>query len=149
MYQRFGDPESPDSTYEIDRIREFIGECKQKRTPVTIVLFPEVGPDLVNGWYAYNYLHSRVLAACREEQITCVDLRSTFAPVADYRQLWATPLDPHPSPLAHRLAAERLIETFGAVWLETPPRGADSPRRSPQRVQLGWVSGQRRPDPSP
>ena len=118
MYRRFGDPEGPDSVYEIERVKEFIGLCRSRGVPVGLVLFPKVGPDLVGGAYDYDYLHDRVLAACRDEGVTCVDLRSTFAPHKDYRTLWSSPLDPHPSALANRLAAERLVAAFGATWLE-------------------------------
>lgn len=117
MYRRFGDPEGPDSVYEIERVKEFIGECRSHGIPVGIVLFPSVGPRLVQGAYDYDYLHDRVLAACRDEGVTCVDLRSTFAAYTDYRTLWASPLDPHPSALANRLAAERLMAAFGPTWL--------------------------------
>jgi len=125
MYRRFGDPEGPDSVYEIERVKEFIGECRQHGIPVGIVLFPNVGPGLVRGAYDYDYLHDRVLAACRDEGVTCVDLRSTFAAYTDYRTLWASPLDPHPSALANRLAAERLMAAFGPTWLGSrrPPPG--------------------------
>lgn len=121
MYRRFGDPEGPDSAYEIERLREFVGECRKRRIPLGIVLFPNVGPGLIRGTYEYDYLHERVLAACRDEGVTCVDLRSTFAAYASYGTLWVTPLDPHPSPLANRRAAERLMEAFGRTWLEARP----------------------------
>lgn len=77
--RRFGDPDGPDSIYAIERIHAFIGECKQRNTPVGIVLFPLVDRKLSEGTYAYDFLHDRVLEACQEEQITCVDLRTTFA----------------------------------------------------------------------
>lgn len=121
LYRRFGDPDGPDSTYEMERVKEFIGECRSHRIPVGIVLFPSVGPGLVSGTYEFGYLHDRVLAACRDENVTCVDLRSTFAGYTNYRTLWATPLDPHPSPLANRLAAERLVDAFGRTWLDARP----------------------------
>lgn len=116
--RRFGDPDGPDSIYAIERIHAFIGECKQRNTPVGIVLFPLVDRKLSEGTYAYDFLHDRVLEACQEEQITCVDLRTTFAAYPDYKKLWITPLDPHPSSLVNRIAAERLLEAFGRTWLE-------------------------------
>jgi hypothetical protein len=62
------------------------------------------------------------LEACGREGITCVDLRSTFAAYPDYLTLTASRLDPHPSALAHRLAADRLMEAWGAFWLQARPR---------------------------
>jgi len=118
MYRRFGDPEGPDSVYAMERLKEFIDECRQRNTPVGLVLFPSVTPALARGEYEFDYLHDRVLETCREDKITCVDLRATFAAYRDYKQLWVTPLDGHPSPLANRLATERLIDAFGQIWLE-------------------------------
>ncbi len=122
MYRRFGDPDGPHSTYAIERIQEFIDECRRHGIGVSLVLFPHVDPDLSAGRYRYDYLHDRVLEACRRERITCVDLRSTFAAYPDYLTLWATRLDPHPSALAHRLAADRLMEMWGPFWLQARPR---------------------------
>jgi lysophospholipase L1-like esterase len=122
MYRRFGDPDGPHSTAAIERTREFIGECRSHGVGVSLVLFPHVDPDLSAGRYRYDYLHDRVLAACRQEGITCADLRSTFAAYPEYLTLWANRLDPHPSALAHRLAADRLMETWGSFWLQARPR---------------------------
>ena len=86
--------------YAVEQLRAFFAECRQRRTPVALVLFPHVDPSLSEGRYIYAYLHERVLAACRAEGVDCLDLRATFAKVPDYRRLWASPFDPNPSPLA-------------------------------------------------
>jgi hypothetical protein len=124
LYRRFHDPDGPDSRSALDTLREFLGECARHHIPVSIVLFPHVDDTLSQGAYRYAYLHDRVLAVCRRQQIACVDLRSTFAPYTDYRKLWVTDFDAHPSPLAHRLAAEQVMETLGAYWLKARPRSA-------------------------
>jgi hypothetical protein len=121
MYGRFGDPEGPHSLHAVGLLRAFIAECRRHRTPVAIVLFPHVDPELSAGKYRYGYLHDRVLEVCRREGTPCVDLRPTFAATRDYRQLWVTRLDPHPSALAHRLAADRLFEALGPSWLSGRP----------------------------
>jgi lysophospholipase L1-like esterase len=120
MYRRFGDPRSPPSAAAVATLRAFIAECRQREVPVTVLLFPHAGPDLAAGRYEYDYLHDRVLETCRAEGIGCVDLRPTFAAHADYRRLWVSALDPHPSALAHRLAAERLLEAFEPTWRAAP-----------------------------
>jgi lysophospholipase L1-like esterase len=144
MYRRFGDPRSPHSADTVATLRAFIAECRQRGVPVAVLLFPHVGPDLTGGRYEYDYLHDRVLEACRAEGIGCVDLRPTFAGYADYRQLWVSPLDPHPSALAHRLAAERLLETFGPAWLGDDA-GVPSARDLPARRRPGASRSGRRP----
>jgi hypothetical protein len=123
MYRRFHDPDGPDSRAALDTLREFLDECARHHIPVSIVLFPHVDDTLSHGVYRYAYLHDRVLAVCRRQQIACVDLRSTFAPYTDYRTLWVTDFDAHPSSLAHRLAAEQVMEALGASWLKAGSRG--------------------------
>jgi GDSL-like Lipase/Acylhydrolase family len=118
LYWRFGDPDGPGSTHAITGIREFIEECQDHGIPMSIVLFPHVDADLSAGRYRFSYLHDRVLDACRREGATCVDLRSTFAAYPAYRTLWVSRLDPHPSALAHRLAADRLMEVWGGFWFQ-------------------------------
>jgi lysophospholipase L1-like esterase len=117
LYRRFGDPASPHAAAAAAALRDFVTECRGRGLPMTVVLFPHASPGLVGGRYEYDYLHDRVLETCRAESIRCVDLRGAFAGYRDHRPLWVSPLDPHPSALAHRLAAERLLEAFGPVWL--------------------------------
>src|SRR5262249_39838384 len=114
MRRRFGDPDSPDSREGVETLRTFIDLCKSQGKPVGIVLFPGLG--LVKGAYPYDYLHDRVLAICAQQDITCVDLRSPFAPNLDGGKLWVNRFDAHPNALANRLAAERIIDTFGQLW---------------------------------
>jgi hypothetical protein len=121
MARRFGDPDSPDSRFAIEQIKAFVGECRARRVPMGIVLFPHVGPDLAEGAYDYDYLHDRVLEACRDDGVSCLDLRAVFAGYPDYRTLWITPFDAHPNRLANRLAAEQLLETFGPIWRAGSP----------------------------
>ncbi|MGH7266591.1 MAG: hypothetical protein ACREMB_17350, partial [Candidatus Rokuibacteriota bacterium] len=124
MYRSFGDPDGPGSRAAVRRLREFVAECRRHGMDVGIVLFPRVDPDLADGTYAYGYLHERVLDVCREERIGCVDLRAPFAAYRDYRPLWVTALDAHPSALANGIAAERLLAAFGAGWLGRAGRTA-------------------------
>jgi hypothetical protein len=80
------------------------------------------------GAYEFAEVHDQVLEICRAESIPCVDLRSTFVPYRDYVSLWVNRFDPHPNVLAHRLAAERIEEILGSLWLDT---GAASGAASP------------------
>jgi hypothetical protein len=132
MYERFGDPEGTDSLAAVAAIKEFIAECRSHATPVSIVLFPHVDETLAQGQSRYSYLHERVLQACRDEKVTCVDLRATFGAYADYKQLWVNRLDPHPNAFAHRLAAERVVAELGEVWRAglARPRAATPSRQA-------------------
>ena len=115
MFQRFGNPESPDSQKYVKIMKDFIKLCKNREIPLGIVLFPNSRPDL-REHYPFDYLHDRVLEICAEEDIDCIDLRSTFADVY-YKDLWVNRFDPHPGTLANRLATERIFNAFGEMWL--------------------------------
>lgn len=132
MYERFGDPEGQGSLAAVATIRAFVEECRRHDTPVSIVLFPHIDETLAQGNSRYAFLHERVLQACRDEKITCVDLRTTFGTYTDHRQLWATRFDAHPNALAHRLAAERVVAELGAVWREGRPRPRVAAPRPPR-----------------
>ena len=116
MLQRFGDPRSSESQNSLLTLKDFIERCKNGGTAVGIVLFPrlaDLGKD-----YPFGFLHDRVLGLCSEEGINCLDLRPTFTLYGtDYRLLWVNSFDPHPGPLANRLAAERIMNAFRHIWL--------------------------------
>jgi lysophospholipase L1-like esterase len=113
MLAHFGDPDSASSLAAKETLQKFIHISKEQRLPVGIVIFS----DSYFRNSRLDFLIERVLQLCEEEAITCLDLRSTFAPYKEDPKLWANRLDPHPSPFANRLVADRLMETFGEVWL--------------------------------
>ena len=131
MYERFGDPEGQGSLAAFATIRALIEECRWHDTLVSIVLFPHIDETLMQGNSRYAYLHERVLQACRDEKVTCVDLRTTFGTYTDHTQFWVNRFDPHPNALAHRLAAERVVAELGAVWREGRPRPRVAASRPP------------------
>jgi len=135
MRSRFGDPHSPESARAAKELRCLLRLGVDNGLDMGMVLFPvlrhETGED-----YPFAFLHRRVLAACGREGVPCVDLRTTYAgndPAE--RELWANRFDSHPGPLAHRLAAQRLIQRFGARWRHMPARV----RGAPQPVQVPSV----------
>ncbi len=115
MRRRFADPASPDSRAAERALSELVELVQGREHPlVGIVLFPDLGTDLAEG-YPFAYLHDRVLELCERRGIPCLDLRPALAPHSGPR-LWVNALDPHPGALAHRLAAERLLAVFGPAW---------------------------------
>lgn len=113
MLARFSDPDSTSSLAAKEALQKFIHTSKGYGLPVGIVIFG----DSYFRDSQLDFLIERVLQLCEEEAIICLDLRSTFAPYKEDPKLWANRLDPHPSPFANRLVADRLMETFGEMWL--------------------------------
>jgi hypothetical protein len=120
LKRRLGDPASRDSQVDRGILLELIALCKRAGVPVGIVLFPDAAGADFGAGYPFAYLHERVLDICREQGLTCVDLRKDFALVKDHRLLWANRLDHHPSALANEIAAVRIFETFSTEWATLP-----------------------------
>jgi lysophospholipase L1-like esterase len=117
LFERFGDPEGPEARAYVEVLREFIGLCRERGIPVGVILFPDMVPGLADS-YPFEYLHDLVHGVCDQEGVPYVDLLDTYTQYKDCRQLWVNRFDHHPSPLANRLAAEKLLERFGETWRE-------------------------------
>ena len=115
LHDRFADPGSADSVRDRELLNDLILKTQQAHVPMGIVLFPDTAGTL-DDRYPFGYLHDRVLALCSERGITCLDLRSAFAPIKDLQTLWANRLDHHPSARANAIAAEKILETYSGVW---------------------------------
>ena len=115
MRNRAGDPNSADRQRDAALLRTIIDDTRSSGSAIGIVLFPDAGFDLGEA-YPFAFLHDHVLDICREDKVTCLDLRSTFAAVKDRRSLWVSPFDHHPSARANELAALRILEVFKHEW---------------------------------
>jgi hypothetical protein len=117
MQARFGDPHGEDSRRADAELRAFFEVARGAGVPVAVVLFPHLDDRLGGSEYPFAFLHERVLAACAEASVPCVDLRDTFARHAgNVALLRVNRFDHHAGALAHRLATERLLEVLGPVW---------------------------------
>jgi lysophospholipase L1-like esterase len=116
MTDKLRDPDSRGSVQADEALNELISKIRGKGIPMGIVLFPGF-TDLED--YELGFLHDRVLAVCRDRQIQCLDLRPAYQPYNErIKDLWVNPFDAHPSKLAHRIAAERIFDTFAPAWTE-------------------------------
>ena len=114
---RTGDENSPDAQRDAALLREIIASARGRQTPIAIVLFPDPGQDLGDG-YPFAFLHDRVLALCRDEAIPCIDLRAALARVTDRRALWVSPFDHHPSAKANEIAALEILNSLQKRWTQ-------------------------------
>jgi hypothetical protein len=121
---RFGDPRSEGSRRAAAELRAFFELARGAGVPVAAVLFPHLD-DRLGRDYPFAFLHEQVLAVCADASVACVDLRDAFAAYAGRMALLrVNRFDHHAGALAHRLAAERLLEELGPVW---SARGAKRP----------------------
>ena len=112
----YGDPQSEAARADELATRTMLGTLRAAHIGTGMVLFPDSGYDLGPS-YPFAFLHSRLLAICEDEHVHAIDLRPIFAGVKRRRDLWANPLDAHPSALANSLAAEQILEAFEREWL--------------------------------
>lgn len=122
LRRRLGDPNGHDAQRDRHLLLDLIERCRRANVPIGIVLFPDTaGSDFGRG-YPFAYLHERVLAVCGEQNLVCLDLRNAFSTVKDHRLLWASRLDHHPSALANKIAAMKILETYAKEWAASPAR---------------------------
>ena len=113
----YADPKSRGAQQADRLMRRFIALARDRGVEVGLLLFPD-GAVPLGADYPYRFMHEQVLAICAETHVPCVDLLPRLAAVPDRFTLWASPLDSHPSVLANQIAADALLETFRARWLE-------------------------------
>jgi hypothetical protein len=111
IIQRFGDPQGADWQRADRLLREFAAGAREAGVPVGVVLFRKLTP--LN---PLRFLHERVMEICAEEELECLDLDPVFSALPDPQVLWANPLDAHPGPEAHRVAAESILERYAPLW---------------------------------
>ncbi len=121
MQRRLSAPQGADAIREREILRDFIVRCRDQGVRVGMVLFPDSGHDL-GPRYPYQYLHDRVREVCRDEDVTCLDLREPFARIKNRQSLWVNPFDAHPSVRANAIAAAAILTVFESVW-RTPAAG--------------------------
>lgn len=111
----FSDAKGTQAVKARDLLGRFIDHHKKNGTPMGIVLFPSFyGPM---DQYKLGFLHEQVLEVCAEKEIECLDLREKYSGV-EHKKLWANIFDPHPSALAHKIAAEAIYDYFGSTLEE-------------------------------
>lgn len=115
LAEKMQDPKGTDARRADKALHDLVATLQGWDIEIGIVLFPENRSKM--GRYELAFLHERVLAECVRDRITCLDLREAYAAYDGRKaELQANPLDGHPSTIAHRIAAERVVETFGPLW---------------------------------
>jgi hypothetical protein len=115
MTDRFKDPKSPSSTAAQKLLVELAQGFTQKHVPFGIVLFPEFSGLKGN---PLGFFQQRILSFCGEQRLQCLDLTPAYMPYQDrMSELWVNRFDAHPSKLAHRIAAERIMGAFADIWV--------------------------------
>lgn len=112
---KFSDPKSKYALAANEQLNKLLNRLKQENIPRGIVLFPSF--DTKMSAYQLGFLHKQVLDVCQEHEIGCLDLRQAYSNYdGQIKDLWANIFDHHPSALAHRVAAEEIVDFYGDEW---------------------------------
>ena len=115
MERNLRDPASVNSRAAFGLLGKFIERARAAGVPSGAVLFPN--PGFLSRNYPFGYLHDRVRFVCAEQQITCLDLRSSFATAfRNPESMWVSRFDPHPNARANSQAAQEIRAAFREAW---------------------------------
>jgi len=90
-------------------LEELAREGEKSEVPIGVVVWPHLGFPL-DGRYPLTEIHRQVLWQLTRVRLQALDLLEAFRG-ADHYRLQAVPVyDPHPSEIAHRMAAEAIFE---------------------------------------
>jgi len=96
-------------------LREMQAWCRERNLPLLVVLWPflqGLGPGRV---YPFQRLHDEVARDCAAAGIPFLDVRPVLQGTRQ-EDLWVTPADMHPNPLAQRLAAPAIGHFVREHW---------------------------------
>lgn len=108
-YRRLYDPRYSGLQRMSDAIRQFRDTCASNRVAFVPVVFPLLSSDLAPDRYPFHFAHDRVREIMETNRVQCVDLLPAFAGTSSLRMQAVPGIDPHPSEIAHRVAAETIV----------------------------------------
>ena len=88
-------------------LREAKAWCDARKVPLLVVLWPFLQGLGPGSWYPFTKLHELVAADCQQAGIPFLDVLPSLQATPS-EDLWVTPADPHPNPLAQRLVLPAL-----------------------------------------
>ncbi len=108
-YRKLYDPAYPGLQRMSGAIREFRDVCASNGVAFVPVVFPLLSSDLASGRYPFQFAHDRVHEIMTANHVTCLDLLPAFEGTSSQRMQAVPGIDPHPSEIAHRIAAETIV----------------------------------------
>ena len=90
-------------------LREAKAFCDARKIPFLVVIWPFLQGLGPGKYYPFQKLHDMVAADCKAAGIPLLDVLPALQ-TTPQEDLWVTPRDPHPNPLAHRLALAEIAK---------------------------------------
>ena len=108
-YRHLYDPAGAGILRFSNAIGWFRDECAARQIAFVPVIFPLMSFDFSPGRYPMQFAHDAIHDVCRSRGITCLDLLPAFLGTSPVRMQAVPGIDPHPSEIAHRIAAEAIL----------------------------------------
>ena len=87
----------------------FRDECASRQIAFLPVVFPLMSFDFSPDRYPMSFAHDAIHEVCREFGVPCLDLLPAFQGDDPGRMQAVPGIDPHPDEIAHRIAAETIL----------------------------------------
>ncbi len=108
-YQRLYDP-GYSGWQQMSRALElFQNDCRNEDVPCVALIFPLLADPFARGRYPYEFVHAAIRRRLTELGMPHVDLLDVLRGAAPARMQAIPNLDPHPSEICHRIAADTLL----------------------------------------
>ena len=108
-YRHLYDPEGAGVLRMRGALGYFREQCAAHQAVFVPVIWPLLSFDFSPGRYPMQFVHDAIHQMCREAGVPCLDLLSAFQGTIPKRMEVVPGIDPHPSEIAHRLAAEAIV----------------------------------------
>jgi len=116
-YKNIYDPEYSGWRRFVNALRIFKEKCDAAGKPLVVVVFPLFSHSLNPHLYPFAEMHTKIHEQLEADQIDYLDLFPSFQNLNNVRFEAITGIDPHPSEIAHRMAAEEILEYLFAKQL--------------------------------
>ena len=108
-YRHLYDPNGGGLLRFQNAIAWFRDECAARQIAFVPVVFPLLSFDFSPGRYPMQFAHDAIHETCRKHAVPCLDLLPAFQGTSPIRMQAVPGIDPHPSEIAHRIAAETIL----------------------------------------
>jgi hypothetical protein len=116
-YKNLYDPEYSGWKRFVSAISTFKERCEETDTSFIVVIFPLFSHNLDEQVYPFKEMHQKIQKQLDGNAIQYIDLYDIFKNMLHVRLEAIPGIDPHPNEIAHRIAAEEILEFLMAQAL--------------------------------
>lgn len=115
--------------------------CREGETELLALIFPLLSDRFEQGLYPFEFAHRAIHELLEREEVNFVDALERFRSTHPKRMTAIPAIDPHPSEIAHRIAAEKLFDRL--FELELLDSSYELRCRGSSVLHERWIHGAR------